>query len=154
MSTQNADALRQAAQRLTAQIQSPRTSPTDAQHLEQVQRLARAIADHLDAGTLDPFLHRVKTLAQVEFLLQWNNPPVTAWDVSLLNRVVALGLDAGSVSIARESLLALDPVVVTMNDDGVQVSCGDAMTSGATLVNFESILAPRDATVTADTQDD
>ena len=118
MSIHTADALRLAAQRLTVQIQSPRTSSTDARHLEQVQRLARAIADHLDAGTLDPFLRRIKTLAQVEFLLQWNDPPVITWDLSLLNRVVALGLDAGSVSIARESLLALDPVPVTMSVGG------------------------------------
>jgi hypothetical protein len=152
LSTQTADALRQAAQRLTVQIQSPRTSPTDAQHLEQVQRLARAIADHLDDGTLDPFLRRVKTLAHVEFLLLWNNPPMTTWDVSLINRVVALGLDASSVSIARESLLALDPVAVTMNDD--KVSCGDTMALGVSLVNFEATFAPRDMAVEVDTQDD
>ena len=120
-----ADALRQAADRMNARVQSPRTSPEDLRHFEQVQHLANAIADQLDADTLDPFLHGVKTLAHIEFLLQWDHAPIATWDFSELNRMIALKLDAASLPIAHMALLALDdaPATVVMIADVIVEAC-------------------------------
>jgi hypothetical protein len=94
--------LRNAAERL-----SIRGTPTERQHIEQVKYIANAMVDQLDAGSLDPFLRHIKTIAQIEFLLQWEDKPLASWDPSLLNRVVALKLDAATIGFARDALVAL-----------------------------------------------
>jgi hypothetical protein len=102
-----ADALRNAAERLVVH-----GNAEQRKHIEQVKRIATTMADQLDAGALDPFLRHVKTIAQIEFILGWQDNP--EWTPSLLNKVVALKLDAGTMTIARDALLALDAPVMAM----------------------------------------
>ena len=97
-----ADNLRTAAARLVV-----RGSPAERQHIEQVKHIALAMADQLDTESLDPFLRQIKTIAQIEFLLLWEDKPLASWDLSLLNRVVALKLDAATIGFARDALVAL-----------------------------------------------
>jgi hypothetical protein len=97
-----ADNLRNAAERLAV-----RGTSAERQHIEQVKYIANAMADQVDAGSLDPFLRHIKTIAQIEFLLQWEDKPLVSWDPSLLNRVVALKLDAATIGFARDALIAL-----------------------------------------------
>ena len=104
-----ADNLRTAAARLVV-----RGTPAECQRIEQIKRITNTIADQLDAGSLDPFLRHIKTIAQIEFLLRWEDKPLASWDVSLLNRVVALKLDATTIGFARDALVALgQPKIVT-----------------------------------------
>ncbi len=110
---QRAAELRQNAERLDALIESKRAKSAreDADELTRVQRLLRAMADRLDAGTLDPLLLQVRTAAQVETLLVCDvMSPVNR---EQFKRLAAAGLDAASFPYAKAALLALeDPAVV------------------------------------------
>jgi hypothetical protein len=105
---QRAATLRQHADRLTVPIgnQRQRANASDANELERVQRLLRAMADHLDTGDLDPFLLQVRTPAQVEALLIYETMPTP--DRETFQRLTAAGLDATSFPYAKAALLALD----------------------------------------------
>ncbi len=116
---QRAATLRQHADRLTAPIESQRrrVNAPDADALERVQRLLRAMADRLDADNLDPFLLQVRTPAQVEALLVYETMP--APDRETFQRLAAAGFDAAAFPYAKAALLALET-------DTLQVACEEA----------------------------
>ncbi len=114
---QRAATLRQHADRLTALIESKRAksaNASDANELERVQRLLRAMADRLDAGNLDPFLLQVRTPAQVEALLIYETMP--APDRETFQQLAAAGFDAASFLYAKAALLALETSEVAQGE--------------------------------------
>ena len=114
---QRAASLRQHADRLTALVENKRAKVADASdvidpafsrganELERVQRFLRAtpasaitagadMADHLDAGDLDPFLLQIRTPAQVEALLIYEAMPTS--DRETFQQLATAGFDAAS----------------------------------------------------------